>query len=600
MASSIEEKSTRAAQFNGSNFAVWKFSIFLKLRGLAPIVEGLRLRPIHVEQEIDKWVRDDTHAMRYIFETCNEEQQQNLLTCETSHDMWLSITSQHQQGTAERRQYLNQSFLNYKFKSEHSVRSHVKSIKLLAKNYRDAGGIIDYAQICNKVLTSLPPSYDHFRTSWKCMTDADKTLIALMTKLCIQEERLNLRTGGQKSSDDKAFFGEISAPQSTSIHAPSQDRGRGNFRRFRGGRNRSRGRGRPIEGRNSRFANSNGSSRKRGRCFNCGRSAHWADDCWDEPYDEPYNLDWKPKEASSATVDLSWRKEKPAKEDTAKVASHHITSTTEFLLDSGATRNMCHQRHLFSHFKEILPGTKWINGIGQDRVEVLGIGNVSITPIINGDTRPFTLRDVLYAPQIGVNLVSVAALTNDESHVHFYESVAFITRQGILIMTAKRVEEALYQLNLALSTDVAMLVRSSFKISLRDWHERFAHQHSELIVKMADSKAVIGLNLPLRDREPLGKCHDCIVAKMTRKVFPHSTSQQTRIEALIISDVCGPMQVDSIGGARYYVCCQDAFSNYRSIYFVKHKSEASDCCRAFIASVHAQTGNLVAIFRTDG
>jgi hypothetical protein len=285
--------------------------------------------------------------MRYIFETCNEEQQQNLLTCEISHGMWLSITSQHQQGTAERRQSLNQSFLNYKFKSEHSVRSHVESIKLLAKNYRDAGGIIDDAQICNKVLTSLPPSYDHFRTSWEYMTHADKTLIALMT----QEERLNLRTGGQKSSDDKAVFGETPTPQSTLTHAPLQERGRGNSRRFQGGRSRSRGRGRPFESRNSRFADSNGSSRKRGRCFNCGRPGHWADDCRNELYDEPYNPSWKPKDSSSTTVYLSWRKEKSAKEDTAKVASHHITSTTEFLLDSGATRNMCHQRHLFSQFK---------------------------------------------------------------------------------------------------------------------------------------------------------------------------------------------------------------------------------------------------------
>ncbi|KZR99248.1 Copia protein (Gag-int-pol protein), partial [Daphnia magna] len=96
----------------------------------------------------------------------------------------------------------------------------------------------------------------------------------------------------------------------------------------------------PIEGRNVRFADSNGSSRKRGRCNNCGRPGHWADDCWDDPYDEPYNPSWKPKEPSSANVNLSWRKGKPAKEDTAKVASHHIPSTTEFLLDSGATRNI--------------------------------------------------------------------------------------------------------------------------------------------------------------------------------------------------------------------------------------------------------------------
>jgi hypothetical protein len=113
------------------------------------------------------------------------------------------------------------------------------------------------------------------------------TLITLMTKLCSQEERLNLRTGGKKSSDDKAFFGEIPANQSTLTL--SQNLGHGNHRRFQGGRSRSRGRGPPIEGRNSRFTDSNGSSRKRGRCNNCGRPGHWAEECWDDPYDEPYN-----------------------------------------------------------------------------------------------------------------------------------------------------------------------------------------------------------------------------------------------------------------------------------------------------------------------
>jgi hypothetical protein len=135
-----------------------------------------------------------------------------------------------------------------------------------------------------------------------------------------------------------------------------------------------------------------------------------------------------------------------------------------------------------------------VHGGGEEgAVHVFGIGNVSITPIINGDTRPFTLRDVLYAPRIGVNLVSIAALTNDESHVHFYESEAFVTHRGILKMTAKQVQQALCQLNFALSTDVAMLVRSSSQISLHNYHERFAQQHSELIVKMADNKAVMDL-----------------------------------------------------------------------------------------------------------
>jgi hypothetical protein len=195
-----EETGLKTVNFNGQNFPVWKFSVFLRLkeRDLAPIVEGNKLKPAATDTnaaDVTKWIKDDILAQRFLFDTCNEEQQQSLLTCESSNAMWLSITSQYQQGTAERRQSLNQAFLNYKFKADHSVRTHIEAIKLLAKNYKDAGGQTTEDEIINRILTSLPPSYDNFIAPWESTAKAERTLANLTTRLCSQEERTNLRSG---------------------------------------------------------------------------------------------------------------------------------------------------------------------------------------------------------------------------------------------------------------------------------------------------------------------------------------------------------------------------------------------------------------------
>lgn len=63
---------------------------------------------------------------------------------------------------------------------------------------------------------------------------------------------------------------------------------------------------------------------------------------------------------------------------------------------------------------------------------------------------------------------------------------------------------------------------------------------------------------------------------MKRLVFlTSSTPQATRIGSLIHSDVCGPMQVFSIGGALYYVLFQDDSSGFRVVRFINQKSEVA-------------------------
>ena len=155
---------------------------------------------------ITQWDRDDNLATHYIYDSCCEEQQHTLLTCETAHAMWLSLTNKYQQNTVERRQNLQQELLNYQYLPENTVRAHVEAIKLLTLEFKKAGGVFDDEAICNKIITSLPPSYDHFLTSWESCPVAARTLDDLITRLDREETRVKRKYGTERSPEDKAFF----------------------------------------------------------------------------------------------------------------------------------------------------------------------------------------------------------------------------------------------------------------------------------------------------------------------------------------------------------------------------------------------------------
>lgn len=46
-------------------------------------------------------------------------------------------------------------------------------------------------------------------------------------------------------------------------------------------------------------------------------------------------------------------------------------------------------------------------------------------------------------------------------------------------------------------------------------------------------------------------------------------------DEVIHADLCGPMEVDSLGGAKYFLCFTCNFTRYRIVVFLKEKSEAA-------------------------
>ncbi len=93
---------------------------------------------------------------------------------------------------------------------------------------------------------------------------------------------------------------------------------------------------------------------------------------------------------------------------------------------------------------------------------------------------------------------------------------------------------------------------------------------------MVDQNFVTGIKLSaLTDRSLY---EGCIVGKMQHKPFKMvDHKQSSRKLELVHSDVCGPIQIDSIGGNKYFVTFIDDYSHCVSVYFIKHKSEVPRC-----------------------
>ena len=106
--------------------------------------------------------------------------------------------------------------------------------------------------------------------------------------------------------------------------------------------------------------------------------------------------------------------------------------------------------------------------------------------------------------------------------------------------------------------------------------------------------------IKLSPRSGVSLCEGCIVGKMHRKPFQSVDHKQSakKLE-LIHSDVCGPIQVESIGGSRYFVTFIDDYSRCVSVYFLKQKSEVLKKFQEFEAIVTNESGEKIVKLRTD-
>jgi transposase InsO family protein len=212
------------------------------------------------------------------------------------------------------------------------------------------------------------------------------------------------------------------------------------------------------------------------------------------------------------------------------------------------------------------------------------------------------IRNVLYVPRLGTNLFSIGAATKAGSEVHFVEETVTFVRCGRTEIQGQRVENTLYYLNIlakeTTGSPTALTVKRT-GVSLATWHDRFAHLNFKTILKMVTLDNTTGLNVSGDNTDCESSCEGCILGKMHRFPFKIGRTRAMETGQLVHTDICGPMQVPTPSGSRYFVIFKDDYSRWTVTRFLKKKSQLDQCLREFVTQLKGETNKEVKTIRSD-
>ena len=289
------------------------------------------------------------------------------------------------------------------------------------------------------------------------------------------------------------------------------------------------------------------------------------------------------------------------------------TQLDEWYIDSGASSHMCHNINAFVKYCKYEVPTKICLGDGGI-IFALGQGKVRLTLLDeNGIKRFVVLQTVLFVPHLSKNLISVRAMAKSGAEICFdHEKCIIVKGETKFVIGRMMANDKLYRVSPF--TNVSQFVCLSYVPTLQTsqlWHLRFGHLNMKYIEQLVKKNLVDGMNCDkfINSESNSNDCNGCLLGKMVRTSCPKvSDTRASDILELIHSDVCGPMQTDSIGGSRYMVTFIDDATRYCMVYFLKKKSEVIDKFKKYVDFVENHIGckikrinlrNRVKTIRTD-
>lgn len=452
----------------------------------------------------------------------------------TAKSAWDALREYHERNTLSNKVTLMRKICELKLKEGGSVEAHLNELTNSFQKLTDLGeNQLDESWKVAITLSSLPSSYDSLIESLEARPDAELTLSLVHSKL-IERAKRKENNGGGSSKENNG-----DAVLKTTDHKIDI------------------------------------------RCFFC-KGAHFKKDCG------KYKK-WLQKQKGKAGKDKVNSVESSddslftvSTTNSSSIGSNNNNNSSdgdyEWLIDSGATSHVVNNPNLLLKFDsqhksqvDVANGsTECVRGKGTCKVELVNE---------NGSTAQLTLSNVLFAPHITSNMLSVGKLCDAGFSVRFGDSSCTILHNNKQIGFADKVN-GLYKLR---QPNKVCSVKGG-EYCIHDWHRIFGHRDPNAIKTMNKNHMIDGMKMV--DCGMQLQCETCLKAKTTRLPFPKKAIKKSKkVLDLIHTDVCGPMQTESFGKKKLILTIIDDFSRFTVIYFLRHKSEVGEKVKEYIAMV---------------
>ena len=555
---SVEEKWS-IDKLDGNNYATWKFQMkhLLLAKGLWEHGEGTaNIDDATTAQPRAEFVQKSQKAFSTIVLAISTNQLYLVTSCDGPHEAWEASRTNFERGTLANKLLLKKQYFRTEMKSGTSVELHLKHMKELADKLAAIGAPISEEDQVVTLLGSLPQNYSTLVTALEARVD-DIDLKFVQQALIHEEQKQREQAAGTSS-------GVRVQPDSVLVGAQSTQRK--NFRK-------------PV------------------KCYGCGVSGHIRRDC--------PNTRKKQQVGSSVFHRARTAEEEHSDPDAdsgsvfgASVGFVACRQQGQWLIDSGASSHMTPDKELLINYH--LFEKAEVVSLGDGRtVEAVGVGTVYLNMTFKvSDSKHAVLTRVLYVPKLACNLFSVRAAVSRGNVVQFGRSRCWIRDGRRKLLGMGSLVGSLYELDCTPASKQQACIVSDHQTQLNLWHQRYGHLNEHQLKEIGRGELVTGASIPYTST--LSFCEACVKGKMFRKPFkPMGEIRSTRKLELVHSDVCGPMQTESFGGAKYFVTFIDDYSRCCAVYFLKHKHEVFEKFQEFEACVTNQSGLKIGALRTD-
>ncbi|KAF2897602.1 hypothetical protein ILUMI_08571 [Ignelater luminosus] len=213
----------------------------------------------------------------------------------------------------------------------------------------------------------------------------------------------------------------------------------------------------------------------------------------------------------------------------------------EWYLDSGCNSHMTLHIKYFSQYTPYTSSNNLIK-IGDGRLlEATGIGDIQVIVTVKGEIIESVLKNVLYVPELHLNLFSLGVCMEKGYSVQGEEDIIYLKKNDKLYVEAIK-NKNVFVINMKVDTrenceENNLLAGYASGIrSIQDWHERLAHQNFQHVRSLLKS-----LNIEFKDDEN-AFCEYCLQGKQCRQPFRISTTEVNELCNTISADLCGPTE----------------------------------------------------------
>ncbi|GAU36961.1 hypothetical protein TSUD_57390 [Trifolium subterraneum] len=503
-------------------------------------VPTLGARASEEDKESNKELKKIDYKALFIIHQCvDPDNFEKVGDCESSKEAW-DILAQSFGGVEQVKEVKFQTYKRQfdliQMEESETVNDYFTKVIKLVNQIKNCGEVIEAKFVVSKILRCLTPRFDHvvaaIETSKRISEISKEELLGTLES---NEQRMNERAAGKAKA-------EVALQAQPNKGKKNKGKWKGN--KGRGGYNNngaknSQGDSSNTQKSNNNHGNSRGGYNNSGRggrggykgfdksniqCYNCQKYGHFADECYGE-------------------------KKEP--ENNARLAKQES--------------------------EDVLLMVKRLSS----KISAEGVGDVLI---MRKDGKQSLISNLLYIPGMKSNLLSIGQLIEKNYKVVIEDRLMKLTdANGRLILKAPMSQNMTFKIELDVLEHRCLTTAASKDECL--WHYRLGHLNFNDMCDLQKKQLVSGLP---EIEIPKEVCEECVQSKQHRNSFSKEVKSKTKaILEVVYSDVCGPIQVESIGGNKYFVTFIDDFSIKLWTYLIKKKSER-------------QSGHKLKTLRTDG